>query len=130
LETFSQCCILAAVESSSKRHFLKQKDIQIQKFFALKDHHQTTTTPKAIEGSEKFVLNLPEDVLTESEESVLKRRLNFAVTTRVSNLEMVCVAESARSKLPPTPHPGDGVLLENLILEKSRSLTSSMTRKE
>jgi hypothetical protein len=41
--------------------------------------------------------SLSEHVLTESEESVLKRGLNFAST----NLDMVCVAESARFKLHP-----------------------------
>jgi hypothetical protein len=46
-----QLRILAAVESSFEHHFLKQKEIQIRKFLALKDHHQTTATPKAIQGS-------------------------------------------------------------------------------
>jgi hypothetical protein len=58
-------------------------------------------TPKAIQGSEKFVINLSEHSLTESEESVLKKGLNFAITNRVSTLDMACVAESARSKPPP-----------------------------
>jgi hypothetical protein len=60
-----------------------------------------TVTPKGIHGSEKFVLNLSEQVLTES---VLKRGINFAVTNTVPNLDMVrvCAAESARSKLPPS----------------------------
>jgi hypothetical protein len=39
-----QLCILAAVERSFKYHFLKQKEIQIRKFLALKYHHQTTAT--------------------------------------------------------------------------------------
>jgi hypothetical protein len=56
------------VESSLKHHFLKQK---ILKFFALKDHHQTIMAPKAIQGSEKPVLNLSEHVPTKSEESML-----------------------------------------------------------
>jgi hypothetical protein len=66
LETFfqrsvnqsDQLRILAAVESSFKHHFCKQKKIQIKKFSALKDLHQAITTPKAIYGSEKSVHNL------------------------------------------------------------------------
>jgi hypothetical protein len=54
------------VGSSFKHHFLKEKKIQIQKFLGLKDHHQTTATPKAIQESEKFVLNLSEHGLTDS----------------------------------------------------------------
>jgi hypothetical protein len=63
----------------------------------------TTTTLKAIKGSEKSVLNLSDQVLTESEESMLKKGLNFAVTNTASNLDTVCVAESARSKTSPPP---------------------------
>jgi hypothetical protein len=88
------------VEGSFKHNFLKQKEIQIKKFSALKDLHQITATPKAVHGSEKFVINLSEHVLTESEESVLNRGLNFAVTNKVSDLGIVLAAESARSKLP------------------------------
>jgi hypothetical protein len=62
---------LAAVESSFRYHFHKQREIQIRKFSALKDLRPTTATPKAIHGSEKLVLNLSEHVLTEPEESVL-----------------------------------------------------------
>jgi pantothenate kinase len=91
--------IMAAVESSFKHHFLKHKEIQIRKFSVLK-HHQATKTPKPIHGSEKFVINLPEHVLTESETSVLKTGLNFAITNRGSSLDMACAAEFARSKLP------------------------------
>jgi hypothetical protein len=39
---------MAAVESSFKHHFLRQKEIQIRKFSVLKDHHQITKTPKPI----------------------------------------------------------------------------------
>jgi hypothetical protein len=53
-----QLHIPAAVESSFKHHFHKQKKIQIRKFSALKGLHQATTTPKAIHGCEKSVLNL------------------------------------------------------------------------
>jgi hypothetical protein len=60
-------------------------------------------TPKAIQESEKYVPNLSEHVFTDSEESVLKRKCNLAVTNRVSNLNVVSAAESARSKLPSPP---------------------------
>jgi hypothetical protein len=90
----------SAVRSSFKHNFLKQKEIQNRKFLALKDLHQTTVTPEAIHGSEKFVLNLSEHVLTESEELMLKRGRHFAVTHRVSNSDILYVAEFARSKLP------------------------------
>jgi hypothetical protein len=54
----------------------------------LKDLHQTSTTPRANHGREKFVLNLSERVLTESEESVLRKGLEFAVTNRVTVLDV------------------------------------------
>jgi hypothetical protein len=64
--------------------------------------------PEKFHGSEKFVLNLSDHVLTQSEISVLKRGLTFAAAIK---LDMVCVAESAeRSKLPP--RLGYGVLFE------------------
>jgi hypothetical protein len=96
-----QLRIMAVVESSFKHHFLKLKQVQIRKFSALEDHHQTTKTPIDIQGYEKFVINLSEHVFAESEESALKNGLNFAITNRVCNLDMASAAESARSKLPP-----------------------------
>jgi hypothetical protein len=119
---------MAAVESSFKHHFLKHKEIQIHKFSILK-HHQATKTPKPIHGSENFVINLPEHVLTESETSVLKKGLNFAITNRGSNLDMACVAEFARSKLPPAL----GMELcwrIRCMLEKSKPPISNMTKSE
>jgi hypothetical protein len=86
------------VESSFSHNFLKLKKIEIRKL-ALKDLYQTTVTLEAIHGSEKFFVYLSEHVLIESEELVVEKGLNFAVKNRVSNLDMVCVAESARFKL-------------------------------
>jgi hypothetical protein len=63
---------------------------------ALKDLNQTTAILKAV-----HVPSLSEHVLTDPEELVLKTELNFAVTNRESNLDMVPMAESLRSKLPP-----------------------------
>jgi hypothetical protein len=71
------------VESSCTHHFLEQKKIQLQKLPALKDHHQTTMTLKAIQWSDKYVLNLSEHGLTGSENPRLKRGLNFALTDSV-----------------------------------------------
>jgi hypothetical protein len=93
--------IMAAVESSFIHHSLKQKEIQIRKFSVLKDRHLITKTLNPIHGSEKFVVDLSEHVLIESEEYVLKKGLNFAITNGGFNLDMACVAESAKSKLPP-----------------------------
>jgi hypothetical protein len=87
-----QLRILAEVGRSSKYHFLKQKEIQIRKFVALKNLHQTTVTPKAIQEYEKFALKLSEHVFTESEESVLNRGLNFY---------MARASEFSRSRFPP-----------------------------
>jgi hypothetical protein len=137
LETFFQRTInesdllriVAAVESSFKHHFLKHKQIQIRKFSALKALHQASSTPKSSYGSEKFILNLLGHVPTESEESVLKRGLNFAVTNRAYNLDMVCAAEFARSKLPPAM--GVAFCWRILcMLQKSKPLASNITRKE
>jgi hypothetical protein len=54
----NQLRIMAAAESSFRYHFLKLKEIRIRKFSALKNHHQTTKIPEAIQGSEKSVINL------------------------------------------------------------------------
>jgi aspartate carbamoyltransferase regulatory subunit len=72
---------VAAVDSSYNHHFFKHKEIQIRKCLALKDHHQYTKTAMDIQGSEKFVINISERVLTESELSVLKKGLNLQQLT-------------------------------------------------
>jgi hypothetical protein len=50
----------------------------------------------------KFILNLSKHVLTDSEEAVLMRGLNFLTTNPQSNLYMACVVESVVLKLPQT----------------------------
>jgi hypothetical protein len=105
-----QLRILATVGSTFKNNFLKQKE-------------------KAIHGFKKFVHNLSEHVLTESEGSVLKRGLNFPVTNRVSNLNILCAAESARLKLPLALGM-EFYWRIRCMLEESRPLTSNMNRKE
>jgi hypothetical protein len=74
--------ILAAAESSFRHHFLNQKE-RLKKISALKDLHQITAILNATRGSEKFVFNLSELVLTKQEGSLLKRGHNFAVTNSV-----------------------------------------------
>jgi hypothetical protein len=67
--------------------------------------------------------NLSEYVLTETEESVLKRGLNFA------DLDLVCAAGSARSKLLPALGMEFCWKIRRL-LDKSKPLTSNIARKE
>jgi hypothetical protein len=69
--------VLSTVGSSFKHKFLKQEGIQTRKLSALKGLDQTTRSPKATRGPQKLVRA---KVLIESEMSVLKERLNFAVT--------------------------------------------------
>jgi hypothetical protein len=72
---------------------------------------------------------LAEHDLTESEELVLKRGPNFAVANRMSNLDVVCAAESAGSKFPPAL----GMVfcwMIRCMLEKPKPLASYVTRKE
>jgi hypothetical protein len=74
----------------------------------------------------KGLRNLPsiyESMLSQNEKNLCLRGLNFAVTNGVSNLDMVCAAESARFKLL-RPRLGYGDLLE-----ESSHLTSNTTRK-
>jgi hypothetical protein len=109
-----------------------QEEIRIRKFLALEDLHQPTAMPKAIHGSEKFFLILSEHVFTESVKLVHKRGLNLAVTNGVSNLDIACMAEIVRSKLPSLPHPLCMEFCWRILhmSKKSRPLTSNITRKE
>lgn len=82
-------------------------------------------TPKAINQFDKFVFSLSFHVLTESEESLPQRRLNFAVTNQLFNSDVACAAESAMTKLPPA------MVVEFCwrilyMLEKSKLLTSNI----
>jgi hypothetical protein len=79
--------------------------------------------------SRKFVLNLSEHVLTDSEEPVLTKDLNFAIAKPHSNLDMAYSVESVVSKLPQTL----GIKFRwkvRSILQKSKSSTSNMSKKE
>jgi hypothetical protein len=87
------------------------REIQIRKFSALKDHHQTTKTSKAIHGSEKFVTNLSEHVLAEMEESVLKKGLHLGPETGTSSIDL---AQLSRFYLKTDTDP----VSENLCSEK------------
>jgi hypothetical protein len=83
----------------------------------------------AIYGTEKFVLSLSEHDLPESEELVLKRGPNFAVTNRMSNLDMVYAAESPSSKFPPVLGM-EFCWRIRCMLKKSKPFTSYIIRKE
>jgi hypothetical protein len=67
----------------------------------LKNQHDKVRSTLA-PVSKKFVLCLSEYVLTDSEESVLLKGLNFAIANPHSNLDMACAVESVVSKLPHT----------------------------
>jgi hypothetical protein len=101
---------MAAVESSFKHNFLKQIQIRIRKFSALKNRPQITKTPKAIQSYEKFFVNLSEDVSTESKESALKKGLNFVITNKLPNLDVFC---GRICKVQTSPRLGYEVLLED-----------------
>jgi hypothetical protein len=58
---------------------------------------QLTSAPDS-----KFVLNLPQHILTDSEKTVLWKGLNFAVAKPHSNLHMACAVETVASKLLQT----------------------------
>jgi hypothetical protein len=50
--------------------------------------------------SKKFILIFFKYVLTDSEEAVLMKGLNFSVTYPHSNLDMVCAVEPVFPRLP------------------------------
>jgi hypothetical protein len=85
--------IFTAVESSFRKIFNKQKHTHNQKFSAL-NIQQDRPTP--VSASNKFVLNLSEHVLTDAEEAVLVKGLNFSVTYPHSNMDMACASSFRR----------------------------------
>jgi hypothetical protein len=128
LSSLDQQRIFTAVESSFRNVFNKQKGIHIRKFSMLKNQHdKVRSTPVPV--SKKFVLNLSEYVLTDSEESVLLKGLNFALANPVSNLDMACAVESVVSKLQQTLGMEFRWKIRSM-LQKSKSSTSNMSKKE
>jgi hypothetical protein len=79
--------------------FNKQRATHILKFSKLKGQQKRVPATAPIE-SKKFVLNLSKHVLTDSEEAVLQKGLNFPVRYPQSNLDMACAVESVIPKLP------------------------------
>jgi hypothetical protein len=80
-------------------------------------------------ASKKFILNLSKCVLTESEETVLKKGLNFAVTRPHSNLDMACAVEPVVSKFPQTQGMEFRWKIRSM-LKKCKSSRPNMTTKE
>jgi hypothetical protein len=68
--------MFTAVESSFRHIFNKQKAIHIHKFSWLYDQ-QNKASSAPTPDSKKFVLNLSKHILTDSEEAVLAKGLNF-----------------------------------------------------
>jgi hypothetical protein len=84
--------IFTAVDSSFQNIFNKQGATHILKFSKLKDQQKSVPATALIE-SKKFVLSLSKHVLTDSEEAVLQKGLNFSVRYPQSNQDMACAVE-------------------------------------
>jgi hypothetical protein len=67
----------------------------------------------------KCIHNLSEHILTDAEEAVLMKGLNFSVTYPHPNLDMACAVESVVSKLPQPL----GLEFRWKIIKKSISIT-------
>jgi hypothetical protein len=117
--------IFTAVESSFRKIFNKQKQTDIRKFSAL-NNQQDRPTP--VSASNKFILSLSEHILTDAEEAVLMKGLNFSVTYPHSNLDVACAVESAVAKLPQTLGMEFRWEIRSM-LEKSKSCTPNLTSK-
>jgi hypothetical protein len=116
------------VESSFRNIFNKQKGIHIRKFSILKSRHdKVESNPATV--PKKFVLNLSEHVLTDHEESVLMKGLNFAIVNLHYNLDMACAVESVVSKLPQ-PLGMEFRWKVRSMLQKSKSPTLNINKKE
>jgi hypothetical protein len=63
-----------------------------------------------LSSAKKFILNLSKCALTESEEAIVMKGLNFAVTRSHLNLDMAYAVESVVSKLPQTAWNSGGRL--------------------
>jgi hypothetical protein len=116
------------VDSSFRNIFYKQKGIHICKFSKIKIHQDKVRSYQAL-GSSKFVLNLSEYILTDHEESVLMKGLNFAVVKPHACLDMACAVRSVVSKLPQTL----GMEFRwkvRTMLQKSKTPTHNISKKE
>jgi hypothetical protein len=120
--------IFTAVESSFRNIFNKEKATHIYKFSLLYDQRNKVLSASASD-SRKFILNLSKHVLTDSEEAVLMKGLNFSVAKPRSNLDMACAMESVASELPQTLGKEFRWKIRSM-LEKSRSSIPNMNKKE
>jgi hypothetical protein len=82
-----------------------------------------------VSASNKFVQNLSEHTVTDAEEAVLMKGLNFSMTYPHSNLDMACAVESVVSKLPQILGMEFGWRIRSM-LEKSKSSRPNTTTKE
>lgn len=67
--------------------------IHVWKFSLLNNQHNKVL-PASASYSKKIILNLLRHVLTDSEEAVLMKGLNYAIGNPHSNLDMTCAVES------------------------------------
>jgi hypothetical protein len=79
--------VFIAVESSFHNIFKKQRGIHISKFTKLRSHHYKVSSYPG-NGSKKFIFNLSKHTLTDHEDSVLTKGLNFAVMNPHFNLDI------------------------------------------
>jgi hypothetical protein len=102
--------------------------IHIHKLSMLENHRDQVGSGPA-SGSKKFPVNLSKYVLTDHEESVLRKSLNFTIVNFLFDLDISCAVESVIPKLPPI------FVIEfkwnvRYRLQKSKSPTSTISKKE
>jgi hypothetical protein len=75
------------------------------------------------------VLNLSKHVLSDSEEAVLKKGLNFAITKPHSIMDLACAAEAGVPNLPGKLGMEYRWKIRNM-LEKSKSAPPNLSKQE
>jgi hypothetical protein len=90
---------------------------------------QNKISPASSSDSKKFVLNLSKHVLSDSEDTVLRKGLNFAVAKPHSNTDMACAAESVVLNLPGTLGMEFRWMIRSM-LEKSKPASPNITKQE
>jgi hypothetical protein len=74
--------------------FNKQKAVHIHKF-SLLNNQQNKVLSTTASDCKKFIVSLAKHVLTDSEEAVLVKDLNFSVANPHTNLDVACTVESS-----------------------------------
>jgi hypothetical protein len=87
LSNSNQQSIFTATENSYRKIFNKQKAIHIHKFSRL-NNQQNKVLCTTTSDSKIFILNLSRHVLTDYEEAVLMKGLNFVVMNPHPNVDM------------------------------------------